>query len=166
MANKKLKAVTLKDLVESDRIIYLTPYRSEREYHKKTLSNIGDELVFYIDEKTDLATPLTMKLYSNGIEHTLIPNCPVDTLTYEKEGWTHFLNFSAPLFDLLGIRLPCGYGFNNRRRSPAGKKGLYFKATRSGWKNDEQGEILEARVEYTFEDGVMKKGKSIIKYKV
>lgn len=157
-----LTPVKLVELVDSDRIVYLIAYEGEDEYYRKQLTEAGNNLTFYVDKETNLALPLRMQLYTNR-DLTLIPNQPIGALKYEQD------RFMAPFmkFHAMGVELPFGYEFDNRRRFPGGDQGTYFEDSESEWKSDDQGKPLEARVDLKFnKEGRATSAISIVRYQL
>ena len=164
-----LTPVKLVELVDSDRIIQPD---DEIERCREKLMKVGYDITFYVDKETNLALPLKMLLFTNRGD-TLIPNQPVAALGYEQDGFMA----SLPQFHALGVELSCGYEFNNVRNfpgDPPGEETPYFPTSEwleempnyeSGWKSNDQGKPLEARMELKFDsDGRATRAITIVRY--
>ncbi len=148
--------ITLKDLIKSDSIEYLTPYDHEKEIIINGYSNMKETLTFYVEEGIDLK----LKFFTNN-DYTIIPNQPIGKITYENFDFHEF----PPKFHARGVRFK-NIEFINQRRAPAGDKGTYFEASESGWKNDYQGQTLEAKTDFEFKDNMIIKSTTTIEYKL
>jgi hypothetical protein len=163
--DSNLTPVKLVELVDSDRIIQPD---GEIELCREKLMKVGYDITFYVNKETNLALPLKMLLFTNRGD-TLIPNQPVASLGYEQDGFMA----SLPQFHALGVELSCGYEFNNIRNS-SDEDEPYFPTSTwlenvpnspSGWKNNEQGKPLEARIELKFDgDGRATRAITIVRY--
>jgi hypothetical protein len=141
---EELTDISLKELVESDKIIYLTPYKEEAEFHKQRMGEEGGDLKFYVDKETNIAVPLQMRLYTNR-DFILVSNQPIMELRYTQSG------FMASLlkFNSLDVELPFGYSVRNQKRAPGNGK-EYFPDFDSGWNGCEKATPLEAKIEFIF----------------
>ncbi|MBI5389959.1 hypothetical protein HZB02_00545 [Candidatus Woesearchaeota archaeon] len=135
---ENLTLVTLDRLLEGHLIEVLSSYPGEERRRYSELWNYARNVSFYVDSGTNLAHPLSMKLYT-GNDLTLIPNQPIAALEFKQDAVMAVL----PKFGDHRLKFPFGYELWNTNKSSAAQE-PYFSAAESGWKHDEQGRFARA----------------------
>ncbi len=137
--DKTLVGITLRELYEQERVEF--PIQVHPDL-KPTIQNRGQHLAFYLDTLANFSLPLRLKLTTYWGETVLVPNSPLAALTEVDDQGPPV---GVPMFTLYGVYVDDLFHFANVRRDSCAGAKPYFEGSASGWKNDEQGMLQEAR---------------------